>query len=119
MNVRASRLNDIPRIDRVYRYCLPLFPRLIESFDLRDYDLIVSSSHCVAKGVFPHRALHISYVHAPMRYVWDMHDAYFGREWIASGSGRHVLLAPLSPKVGRCGFEAGGLLPGKLSKCRR
>jgi glycosyltransferase involved in cell wall biosynthesis len=79
MNIRASRLNDIPRIERVYRYCLPLFPRLIESFDLRNYDLIVSSSHCVAKGVFPHRALHISYVHAPMRYVWDMHDAYFDR----------------------------------------
>jgi glycosyltransferase involved in cell wall biosynthesis len=79
MNIRASRLNDIPRIERVYRYCLPLFPRLIESFDLRNYDLIVSSSHCVAKGVFPHRALHISYVHAPMRYVWDMHDVYFGR----------------------------------------
>jgi glycosyltransferase involved in cell wall biosynthesis len=80
MNIRASRLNDIPRIERVYRYCLPLFPRVIESFDLRNYDLIVSSSHCVAKGIFPHRALHISYVHAPMRYVWDMHDAYFGRE---------------------------------------
>jgi glycosyltransferase involved in cell wall biosynthesis len=79
MNIRPSRLNNIPRIERVYRYCLPLFPRLIESFDLRNYDLIVSSSHCVAKGVFPHRALHISYVHAPMRYVWDMHDAYFGR----------------------------------------
>jgi glycosyltransferase involved in cell wall biosynthesis len=79
MNIRTSRLNDIPGIERFYRYCLPLFPRVIESFDLRNYDLIVSSSHCVAKGVFPHRALHISYVHAPMRYVWDMHDAYFGR----------------------------------------
>ena len=79
MKIRSSWLNDIPGIERVYRYCLPLFPRVIESFDLRNYDLIVSSSHCVAKGVFPHRALHIAYVHAPMRYVWDMHDAYFGR----------------------------------------
>src|SRR4029453_11016657 len=78
MNIRALRLNYIPRIERVYRYCLPLFPRVIESFDLRNYDLIVSSSHCVAKGVFPHRALHISYVHTPMRYVWDLYDAYFG-----------------------------------------
>ena len=77
MKICASRLNDIPGIERVYRYWLPLFPRIIESFDLRNYDLIVSSSHCVAKGVFPHRALHIAYVHAPMRYVWDMHDAYF------------------------------------------
>ncbi|HEY7319111.1 MAG TPA: glycosyltransferase [Candidatus Binatia bacterium] len=80
MNIRASRLNDIPRIERAYRYFLPLFPRVIESFDLRRYDLILSSSHCVAKGIFPHRALHIAYVHAPMRYVWDMHDAYFGKE---------------------------------------
>ena len=77
MNIRASRLNNVPGIEHVYRYCLPLFPRVIESFDLRNYDLIVSSSHCVAKGIFPHRALHISYVHAPMRYIWDMHDAYF------------------------------------------
>jgi len=76
MNIRASRLNNVPRIERFYRYCLPLLPKIIESFDLRDYDLILSSSHCVAKGIFPHRGLHISYVHAPMRYVWDMHDAY-------------------------------------------
>jgi hypothetical protein len=78
MKICGSRLNDVPGIEHIYRYWLPLFPRVIESFDLRNYDLIVSSSHCVAKGVFPHRALHISYVHAPMRYVWDMHDAYFG-----------------------------------------
>ena len=79
MKICVSRLNDVPGIERIYRYLLPLFPRVIESFDLRNYDLIVSSSHCVAKGIFPHRALHISYVHTPMRYVWDMHDAYFGR----------------------------------------
>jgi glycosyltransferase involved in cell wall biosynthesis len=79
MRIHVSRLNNVPGIERVYRYCLPLFPRVIESFDLRNYDLIVSSSHCVAKGIFPHRAIHIAYVHAPMRYVWDMHDAYFGR----------------------------------------
>jgi glycosyltransferase involved in cell wall biosynthesis len=80
MNIRVSRLNNVPRIERIYRYCLPLLPRVIESFDLRDYDLILSSSHCVAKGIFPHRALHIAYVHAPMRYVWDMYGSYFGRD---------------------------------------
>jgi glycosyltransferase involved in cell wall biosynthesis len=80
MNIRVSRLNSVPGVQRVYRYCLPLFPRIIESFDLRNYDLIISSSHCVAKGIFPHRALHVSYIHAPMRYIWDMHDAYFGRD---------------------------------------
>ena len=80
MNIYPSRLNHVPKIESFYRYCLPLFPRIIESFDLRRYDLIISSSHCVAKGIFPHRGLHISYVHAPMRYVWDMHDAYVAGE---------------------------------------
>jgi glycosyltransferase involved in cell wall biosynthesis len=52
----------------------------IERFELGEYDLILSSSHCVAKGIVPHRTLHIAYVHAPMRYVWDQHDAYFGAD---------------------------------------
>src|SRR5581483_7016284 len=61
----------------------PLFPSAVERFDLDGYDLILSSSHCVAKGIFPHRALHVSYVHAPMRYVWDRGEDYFlgGASW--------------------------------------
>jgi glycosyltransferase involved in cell wall biosynthesis len=90
MNVRGSLLNELPAIERIYRYCLPLFPTMIESFDLRGYDLILSSSHCVAKGSFPHRALHISYVYAPMRYVWDMHDAYFDRAAVLARVGMSV-----------------------------
>jgi len=78
MNVNASFVNDLPWAKNAYRYYLPLFPTAIERFELGDYDLIFSSSHCVAKGIFPHRALHIAYVHAPMRYVWDQHDSYFG-----------------------------------------
>ena len=78
MNVRASWLNRLPGVERYYRYGLPLFPTAVESFALRDYDLIISSSHCVAKGIGAEGALHISYIHSPMRYVWDMHDAYFG-----------------------------------------
>ena len=78
MKIHASWLQHLPMVERIYRYYLPLFPRAIESFDMRAYDLILSSSHCVAKGLYPHRALHVSYVHAPMRYVWDMYDAYFG-----------------------------------------
>ena len=77
-NVRASWVSRLPGIQHYYRYCLPIFPRTVERFDLRDYDLIVSSSHCVAKGVFPRSALHLAYIHSPMRYVWDMHGAYFG-----------------------------------------
>jgi glycosyltransferase involved in cell wall biosynthesis len=90
MKIRSSRLNDLPAIERIYRFCLPLFPTMIESFDLRNYDLILSSSHCVAKGILPHRALHIAYVYAPMRYVWDMHDAYFDRSTVLARFGMSV-----------------------------
>ena len=76
MKVKTSFVNRLPRAKRAYRYYLPLFPAAIERFELGCYDLILSSSHCVAKGIFPHRALHIAYVHAPMRYVWDLRDAY-------------------------------------------
>jgi glycosyltransferase involved in cell wall biosynthesis len=77
MRVKTSWIQQVPAVERYYRYFLPLFPAAMEGFDLSGYDLILSSSHCVAKGIFPHRALHISYVHAPMRYVWDMREAYF------------------------------------------
>ena len=85
MNVRASWLNRLPQVGRYYRYGLPLFPTAVESFALRDYDLIISSSHCVAKGSFTEGALHVAYIHSPMRYIWDMHDAYFasGASWPA------------------------------------
>ena len=87
MKVRASWLNRLPGVGRYYRYGLPLFPAAVEALRLDDYDLVLSSSHCVAKGIYPHRALHISYIHSPMRYVWDMHDAYFGKgaPWAARG----------------------------------
>jgi glycosyltransferase involved in cell wall biosynthesis len=86
MHVQTSWLNSLPGIERYYRYCLPLFPVAIESFALRDYDLVLSSSHCVAKGICAPRAVHIAYVHSPMRYVWDMHDVYFASG--ASGAER-------------------------------
>ena len=77
-NIKVSWIGCLPAAQNYFRYLLPLFPHAVEKFELGDYDLIVSSSHCVAKGIFPHRALHIAYLHAPMRYVWDQHDAYFG-----------------------------------------
>ena len=76
MNLNASWIDRVPGAKKYFRYLLPLFPTAIESFELGDYDLILSSSHCVAKGILPHRALHIAYVHTPMRYVWDLRDAY-------------------------------------------
>jgi glycosyltransferase involved in cell wall biosynthesis len=75
--VITSRLNRLPGIHKYYRYCLPIMPRMMESLDARGYDLIVSTSHCVAKGIRkdPHTP-HICYCHSPMRYIWGMQDSY-------------------------------------------
>ncbi|MEM1178300.1 MAG: glycosyltransferase [Acidobacteriota bacterium] len=63
---------------RHYRYFLPLFPRFIEEFDLTGYDLVISTSHCVAKGVIPGpETVHLCYCHSPMRYAWDLEHHYF------------------------------------------
>jgi glycosyltransferase involved in cell wall biosynthesis len=78
MRVRTSWLNHLPQVQNYYRYCLPLFPNAVERFPLKDYDMVLSSSHCVAKGVLCPRGLHIAYVHSPMRYVWDHYQSYFG-----------------------------------------
>jgi len=68
----------LPWIERYYKLLLPYLPMAIESFDLTGYDVILSSSHCVAKGVIPNpNAVHVSYIHSPMRYVWDMEHQYF------------------------------------------
>jgi len=78
-DVRTSFVQRLPRVETWYRHYLPLFPAAAESFDLRGFDLVVSSSHCAAKGVRPPRgALHVCYCHTPMRYVWDRFDDYFG-----------------------------------------
>lgn len=75
----TSFLQRFPDAERRYRHLLPLMPAAIESFDLTGFDLVVSSSHCVAKGIpKPPGAVHVSYVHAPMRYMWDRYDEYFG-----------------------------------------
>jgi glycosyltransferase involved in cell wall biosynthesis len=77
--IRTSFVQRLPAVATRYRHYLPLFPRAAESFDLRGFDLVFSSSHCVAKGVRPAQgALHLSYCHTPMRYVWDRYDDYFG-----------------------------------------
>ncbi|MDP6331827.1 MAG: glycosyltransferase [SAR324 cluster bacterium] len=77
-SIRTSFVQHLPFGLKKYRHYLPLFPLAIEQFDLSAYDLIVSSSHCVAKGVRPNNStFHISYVHTPMRYVWDQFNTYF------------------------------------------
>ena len=75
----TSFIQRLPRAARQYRHYLPLFPLAIERFDFRGYDLILSSSHCVAKGARRQAgATHVCYCFTPMRYVWDRYDDYFG-----------------------------------------
>jgi len=78
--VHASYLNRAPGARRHYRRYLPFFPAAIEDFDLGRHRLVISSSHCAAKGVVPAPdALHLCYCHSPMRYAWDQEHAYFPR----------------------------------------
>jgi len=78
--IHTSFLQRAPGLRRHYRRYLPLFPAAIEDFDLAGFDLVVSSSHCVAKGIVPPPdALHVCYCHTPMRYAWDQEHAYFPR----------------------------------------
>ncbi len=79
MQIRTSFIDRLPLKATKYRNYLPLFPRAIESFDFSEFDLILSTSHAVAKGARPAPgALHICYCHTPMRYVWELYDEYFG-----------------------------------------
>jgi len=80
MNIVSTFIDKLPMKEKKYRNYLPLFPLAIESFNISQYDLIISTSHCVAKGAKPRKgALHICYCHTPMRYVWDMYEEYFGK----------------------------------------
>lgn len=73
----TSCLNDLPGVRHYYRYLLPAMPLAIERMDAGRYDLIVSSSHCVAKGIVRSPgSVHVCYCHTPMRYAWSQAGAY-------------------------------------------
>lgn len=76
----SSYLNSMPGSGKHYRKLLPLFPGAVERLEIEEKaDLVLSSSHCVIKGLRkPEGAKHISYIHSPMRYLYDQYDAYFG-----------------------------------------
>ncbi|MDK2972349.1 MAG: hypothetical protein PWP23_2104 [Candidatus Sumerlaeota bacterium] len=66
-----------PVLRQHYRYLLPFFPRMVRTFPTHEYDLVLSTSHCVAKGARPpRRGPHLSYVFTPMRYAWDHFEDY-------------------------------------------
>ena len=84
--VHTSFIQKMPMGTKKHRAYLPLFPFAIEQFDLRGYDVVISSSHCVAKGVLTKAdQLHISYVHSPIRYCWDMYNEYLEESNLAKG----------------------------------
>lgn len=75
--VKVSLLHYVPFISRFYRFFLPVMPWLMRRFNLKGYDLIISSSHAVAKGFRSDpRTLNVCYCHTPLRPIWDMYDDY-------------------------------------------
>jgi glycosyltransferase involved in cell wall biosynthesis len=84
--VQTSFIQRLPFARKRYRGYLPLMPLAIEQLDLSGYDLIISSSHAVAKGVLtgPDQ-MHVSYVHSPIRYAWDLQHQYLRESGLASG----------------------------------
>lgn len=78
--ISTSFIQRLPLARRHFRWYLPLMPLAVEQFDLSSYDLIISNSHAVAKGVVTHpHQVHISYVLTPMRYAWDLQNSYLAR----------------------------------------
>lgn len=85
-NVRTSFIQKLPFARKRFRSYFPLFPMAIEQFDLSQYDLIISSSHSVAKGVItgPNQ-IHICMCYSPMRYAWDLQHQYLRESNLNSG----------------------------------
>ena len=83
---KTSFIQSLPKAKTKYRSYLPLMPLAVEQFDLSGYDLIISSSHAVAKGVItgPDQ-LHICYCHSPIRYAWDMQSQYLKEAGLEKG----------------------------------
>lgn len=84
--VTTSFIQHLPFAQRRYRAYLPLMPLAVEQFDLSPYDLVITSSYAVAKGVLvgPDQT-HVSYVHSPMRYAWDLQHAYLREAHLEHG----------------------------------
>lgn len=84
--VKTSFIQHLPWARRHFRNYLPLMPAAVEQFDLSDYDIIISSHHAVAKGVLTRPdQLHISYVHTPLRYGWELQHQYLRQAGLTKG----------------------------------
>jgi glycosyltransferase involved in cell wall biosynthesis len=94
--VHSSFLQRLPWAQRRHRGYLPLMPLAVESFDLSGYELLLSSSHAVAKGVqVGAEQLHVSYLHTPMRYAWELSSSYLQRAGLDGGPAGLAALALL------------------------
>lgn len=95
-SVKTTFIQSLPFASKHFRSYLPLMPLAIEQLDLSGYDLIISSNHAVAKGVIsgPDQ-LHVSYVHSPMRYAWDLQHQYLRELGLKRGLKSAVVRAAL------------------------
>ncbi len=85
--VRTSFIQRLPWAKEKYRSYLPLMPLAVEQLDLRPYDLLLTSSHTVAKGVLTRAdQLHVSYTHTPVRYAWDLYQDYLSQNSLDRGA---------------------------------
>ncbi len=81
--IHESYLRRAPNVLGAYRVYLPFFPGAVESFKLKDYDAVISTSHCVAKGIRKNPgSKHLCYCFTPMRYAWGFFEDYFGRKGV-------------------------------------
>ena len=84
--VITSFIQNLPKAKTKYRNYLPLMPLAIEQLDVTQYDVVISSSHCVAKGIITSpNQIHISYVHSPIRYAWDLQHQYLKEAGLTKG----------------------------------
>jgi glycosyltransferase involved in cell wall biosynthesis len=92
---RTIHVSGLNPLRRFYQQLLPLMPLALESFDLRGFDMVISSESGPAKGVLvPSRARHICYCHTPMRYLWDLYPFY--RNEAVHSSVRRALMMPFA-----------------------
>jgi len=84
--IKTSFIQHLPMAKAGYRNYLPIMPVAIKRFDLSRYDLVISSSHAIAKGIKKDpEQLHICYCHTPMRYIWDLQSEYLNDKMLGSG----------------------------------
>lgn len=84
--VHTSFIQKLPFAESSFRTYLPLFPLAVEQYDLRNFDVILSSSHAVSKGILTSSdQLHISYCHSPVRYAWDLYHQYLEETGLSKG----------------------------------